>query len=308
MQILFIFILTCCTLLGMGLLWMALLWRKIHHMKTAPISSEATQRLYSLRIYIWCVGGVCMAIATFTTGMLWGLGESILYLPFVMALPCFFMAHKIHRQRATGQKGGYLQGQDQLWYAPWEKHFEQTVYTPASSYAEKNTLEMQAFGNDMYMTQSQHITGRYKDSTFEQYDICLPDYFQGRSLIFRFSTPFSGKLFIIHRDFPCSQLLTYAGVWQKGTSLHEAFNTDYAIFTKDVSTLEHTLNPQIQSAIMHVQKVCAVPQSYYIAENTLYILMPTPNNLAEENSSQSEACVEQQISLIKNIMEQITKN
>ncbi len=301
MQVLFIFTLLCCSLVAMGLLWMALLWRKILHTKNTPASPATTKRLYSLRIYIWCVGGVSMAIGVFTAGMFLGLGEVILYLPIAAALPCFFMAEKIRRARASCQElSAQEHGEHQEIYTLWGKDFEQISYAPASTYAEKNTLEMQALGNDMYMTKSQHITGTYKDATFEQYDICLPDYFQGRSIVFTFPVSFKDKFFVIHRDFPCSQLLTYAGVWQKGASAQEEFNAIYAIFTKDMDALKQSLSPQIQKAIMHMQNECALPQSYYITENTLYVLMPLAD--AEITSD-----MEKQVSLIKDFMEYISE-
>ncbi len=286
MQLLFIFIIICCTLISLGLLCMAYLWRKAQHLAKQNPASNLTR----LHVQLWCLGGTVLGLMLFTAGMFMHIGEAILYLPLCIAAPCFLQALCLYRRNAAQTKQA-----PPTHHWAWEelsKHVTHANYIEKTNFAEKNTLEMQAFGNDMYMSQSHHIQGQYKDLPFEQYDLHLPDYFTGRSLIFTLRQPVSSKIFIIHKDFPCSQLLTYAGLWKKELHAQElgiAIDSSYTLFSKEMDKAPQDLTAPLIQALKHLQQKYCTPHSYYLENQKLYVLMKYDLSNSTDNNNDTES-------------------
>ncbi len=275
MQHLFIFILILCALMILGLLGMGLLLQKVRLRKK---NSAPLKDIYPLYRGLCYLGGIVLALATFTTGMFSHLGESILYLPLIPLFIGALAAEKFRRMQKALPEDPIHPMQ-----ALWEKSFGPVLFTEKSTFAEKNTLESQAFGNDMYMTQSQRIEsvrikdirmeGMHDNTSFAQYSLCLPDYFSGRGITVGFATPFPTTLFIIHKNFPCSQLLTYAGLWQQVPTEQEDFDASYVVFSKEPHTVSKFLTPHYCKALLDFAAYSSAPQSYYFNENTVYIVL-----------------------------------
>ncbi len=180
-----------------------------------------------------------------------------------------------------------------------EKHLAQAQYDATGGFAEKNTLELQAFGNEMYMKSSEHITGICEGVPYKQYNLELPDFFMGRSMLFTLATPFLSKVFIIKRDFPHSQLLTGSGHWQQIPTGSAHFDAQYATFTKEPEHLSKTLTESIQYALLNLDTAVKVSQCYYMEGQELYVLLP---RVEEQVYSQDGYSSEEQISMLKKDM------
>ncbi len=274
MQILFIFLICSCTLLGLGLVYMGIKWQGIMRLKK---QENAQQELYKNYIRLCYVGAAWLSLATFTLAMFAHVGEAILYLPLLPLVLGYVAVHVLHRKRTN------LPSQSQMPHAKlWQAHFTNLSYTEKFAFAEKNTLEMQAFGNDMYMSQSHYTQGTYQDKSFTCYDLCLPDYFSGHGLTLHFPEAFGATIYVISKDFPCSQLLTYSGQWQKTSLGQEDFDANYTIFTKNPENITQILSPARCAALLDFAQKCQRAQSYYFSGQEVQIIWenePEPHNI-----------------------------
>ncbi len=274
--------------------------RVVSNLKKARLSLQNRKKsipelhkiIATLQIQLSCIVGVILATGCYLVGAVLGNGFVQYSLPLLVIGIIFIMSYF-----------GYKKSQNNVPEDPVEKELntflQQVSYTEGSSFTEKNTLELQAFGNEMYMTSHDRIKGFHAGVLVEQYTFNLSDFFFGRSISFTFPQSFSSKIFIIKRDFAHSQLLLRSGVWQEVPLGEANFDATYALFTKEPEHAISTITKAFMQAICNLQSDTFTAQSFYFEDKTLYILLSLPENTHYSLEGQSS---EAQLHLLRNDM------
>ncbi len=273
LQILLLIIITCCVFIVAGIIWLFVLRHKIKKVQGALEQGQGSQeklstQLLGYAILMICVLGCVLGLSGFTIGLFFGLGEILLLIPIGIAAPFFFWAWKVK------QKGIVRASMAPNWMdTALTKKLHIHNYTSVSNFAEKSSLEFQAFGNECYMKSRMHLSASYKDISFEYYHIDIPDFFEGLGMRIDMPHAFAEKIFVISRDFPHSQLLKRSGLWKEVPMTSAEFNEAYIVFAKEPDHAKQVLQAQILASMACINTRFACSQSYYFEESSLYILL-----------------------------------